>query len=89
MSDRPLRILEMASHGSMQRGGAVQMIRLARGLAERAHAVTALFNTANEAAIQTDQTARAARAGVRLAALKLDDPQAAEGLRALWRQGGF
>jgi len=40
---RPLKILEVASHSDVRRGGAVQMILLARGLKERGHQVECVF----------------------------------------------
>jgi len=39
----PLRILQLASHGDLQRGGAVQMVLLARGLRERGHHVATVW----------------------------------------------
>lgn len=39
ITDRPLRILQAASHAKVARGGAVQMIRLAAELARRGHHV--------------------------------------------------
>ncbi|MCX8038226.1 MAG: glycosyltransferase family 4 protein [Candidatus Sumerlaeia bacterium] len=41
---RPLRILQLASHADMRRGGAVQMIRLATELKQRGHEVVCAFN---------------------------------------------
>lgn len=75
MPDRPLRILELASHGSLQRGGAVQMIRLARGLAERGHRVTAIFNAPEGTAPPGFQTQLAIQAGVEVRAIKLKSAQ--------------
>jgi glycosyltransferase involved in cell wall biosynthesis len=39
-----LKILEVASHSNVTRGGAVQMILLARGLQDRGHEVHCVFN---------------------------------------------
>jgi len=39
-----VKILHVATHGSVTRGGAVQMVRLARALASRGHRVKAVFN---------------------------------------------
>ena len=89
MQDRPLNILHLASHGSLQRGGAVQMIRLARGLAERGHAVTAIFNADEGSAPLTGPAQRAAQAGVRVLSLNLRDQANLEKLRELWRAGNF
>jgi glycosyltransferase involved in cell wall biosynthesis len=83
----PLRILQLASHSSLARGGAVQMIRLARGLAERGHTVTAAFNLEPGAEPTGEAVERARAAGVRLEALTLSGDGAA--LRALWRAGRF
>lgn len=44
MSERPLKILQVASHSKVATGGSIQMVRLARGLSERGHHVTCLFN---------------------------------------------
>jgi len=41
---RPLNILHVASHNVIQAGGAIQMMRLARGLKERGHHVVCAFN---------------------------------------------
>jgi glycosyltransferase involved in cell wall biosynthesis len=90
MNDRPLKILHLASHGTPQRGGAVQLIRLARGLAERGHRVTALFNAASPAALDgCEEARRAAAAGVTVEAFPLSGPGAAEALRRCWRAGAF
>lgn len=74
MTNQPLRILELASHGSLQRGGAVQMIRLARGLALRGHAVDAVFNAGEGELPQGDAARRAAEAGVNIFPLDLSNP---------------
>lgn len=44
-----LTIFQVASHGSLERGGAVQMFRLARGLAERGHRLLCILNAQNGA----------------------------------------
>jgi glycosyltransferase involved in cell wall biosynthesis len=41
---RPLKILQVASHSDATRGGAMQMILLARGLMERGHEVECVFH---------------------------------------------
>ncbi len=41
---RPLKILQVASHNKIQAGGAVQMMRLALGLKRLGHDVTCAFN---------------------------------------------
>ncbi len=43
-ADRPLKILHVASHNTIQAGGSVQMMRLALGLRELGHEVTCAFN---------------------------------------------
>lgn len=88
-ADDRLRILHLASHGSLQRGGAVQMIRLARGLAQRGHAVTAVFNSPDAAATDEPQARLAVEAGVRVEAIDLDADDAAARVCELWREGAF
>jgi len=41
---KPLNILHVASHNVIQAGGAIQMMRLARGLKDRGHHVVCAFN---------------------------------------------
>ena len=41
---RPLKILQVASHSGVKRGGAVQMILLCRGLRQRGHQVSCVFH---------------------------------------------
>lgn len=89
MENRPLRILELASHSSLQRGGAVQMIRLARGLAERGHEVTAIFNVAEGAAPDIEPVQRAIQAGVNVLALDLKDAASGPKLLQLYQAGQF
>lgn len=44
MSDSPLNILMIDSHGEIERGGAIQCARLAATLAEQGHLVTCVFD---------------------------------------------
>lgn len=83
MSAPTLRILELASHGSLQRGGAVQMIRLARGLALRGHRVDAVFNAPEGCLPDGVAARRAAESGVNIFPLDLKDPQNQPKLKAL------
>lgn len=79
----PLRILELASHGSLQRGGAVQMIRLARGLALRGHRVDAVFNAPEGEIPEGEAARRAAEAGVNVFPLDLKDAKNQAKLREI------
>ncbi len=65
------------------------MIRLARGLAERGHHVTAIFNAASDEPFSTEQTERARLAGARILSLNYKDPQSAANFREIWRAGRF
>lgn len=48
-ADSPMRILHVASHAGLYRGGAVQLVRMAAAQAELGHAVTAVVNVSAKA----------------------------------------
>jgi len=60
-----LKILQVASHSDLTRGGAVQMLLLARGLKERGHDVWCVFNRAEKAASHCPTTPSPTSAALR------------------------
>lgn len=88
-SQRPLRILELATHSSLNRGGAIQMIRLARGLAEMGHRVTAAFNVPADAIPTNEVVDRTRAAGAEIIGLKLNSEANKKALRELWQAEKF
>lgn len=68
---RPLRIVHVASHGEVRRGGAVQMVRLAVGLRRRGHPVVCTFNRPADSVVD-DEFADLLEAGVNVVGFDLD-----------------
>lgn len=67
MSDGPLNILMIDSHGEIERGGAIQCARLAAALAERGHRVACVFDETRDASERTGaEWRRLSDAGVQL-----------------------
>lgn len=78
-------MLQLASHSDFSRGGALQMLELAGGLALRGHHVCAALNRAERALDSKHPGLESARmAGVVVISVALDDPAT---LRACWKQG--
>lgn len=80
-ADAPLKILQVASHDSIRRGGAVQVYRLARELVRRGHDVTCVFHAKGGKPSQADAATieKVRQAGARLLFYDLDS------WAALWR----
>ena len=84
---QPLKILQLADHSEVLSGGAVQMVLLARGLHERGHDVTCVFNSESSPHDHTLQ--QVLKAGARLVRLPLDKKEPCGGLRALVERERF
>lgn len=89
MPNRPLKILQLASHSSLRRGGAIQMARLAQGLARRGHQVTAVFNAPAGRPLQHPLLDRLRADGVTLEGIDWSDARNHARLRELWASGPF
>jgi len=83
----PLKILQVADHSEIISGGATQMLLLARGLVERGHQVTCVFNSAPSSLDHTLQQVEAV--GARLVRLPMDKKLRHPGLRDLIVQESF
>jgi glycosyltransferase involved in cell wall biosynthesis len=75
-SERELSIVMVDSHGSVERGGAVQCATLARALARRGHRVTCIFDGAPNQPLQGVWFRSLQDAGVRVLRLALQSPAA-------------
>lgn len=84
---QPLKILQLADHSEILSGGAVQLVLLARGLHERGHDVTCVFNSDPSPHDHTLQ--RVVDAGARLVRLPLDKKEPCAELRALIERERF
>ncbi len=67
---RKMKILHLATHGSITRGGAVQVVRLAMALAARGHKVKAVFNRKRTKDVERFSVLK--KGGVEVASLPLE-----------------
>ncbi|ABL00352.1 glycosyltransferase family 4 protein [Pelobacter propionicus] len=72
--NKPLKILMVDSHGSVQRGGAVQCASLAQALARRGHRLTCVFDGRPDQPLEGLWFDNLRSAGVQILRLGLDSP---------------
>ena len=84
-----MKLLHLATHGSVTRGGAVQMVRLALALASRGHRVKAIFN--RRRVEEVDGVSVLTDGGVEVEALPLEplSPRNLLALRRMVLEEGF
>jgi glycosyltransferase involved in cell wall biosynthesis len=84
---RTLKILQLADHAEILSGGAVQMLLLARGLRERGHDVTCVFD--DEPAPYAYTLQQVVDAGLTLVRVPMGKKEISRPLRDLVERGGF
>lgn len=89
MEKQPLKILHLASHPNFQRGGAVQMARLAGGLARRGHRVAVWLNAPQLPDASHPLMQALHEAGVELKAFDQNAPDAEEDFARAFDAKGF
>ena len=83
MTDQPLSVLMIDSHGEIERGGAIQCARLAAALAERGHRVACVFDVSHRPSERTGaEWQRLTDAGVQIMRRSLRSVRAMRQFRA-------